>query len=105
MYCRKKCNQMLDNLGFKERYKGTEYIRAGVAMVCAQRDASMTKDIYPALARMADTTPASIERSMRTALRAAQESPVWEDEWRRLGGWDFPTNNEVLRRLAREMDE
>lgn len=105
MYCRKKCNEMLDNLGFKEGYRGTDYIRAGVAMVCAQRSLSMTKDLYPALARATETSPAAVERSIRTAVNAAMDSPMWEDEWRRLGGWDHPTNNEVIRRLAREMEE
>ena len=105
MYCRKKCSQMLDNLGFKEAYRGTEYVRMGVEMVLANRAASMTKDIYPTLAKATDSTPASVERSMRTALRAAFDSPGWDEEWRRLGGWDYPTNNEVLRRLAREMED
>ena len=105
MYCRKKCNEMLDNLGFKESYRGTDYLRAGIAMVCARRDLSMTKDIYPALARAAERSPAAIERSIRSALRAAMDSPVWEGEWRRLGGWDDPTNSEVMRRIAREMED
>lgn len=105
MYCRKKCNELMDGLGFKESYRGTDYFRTGVAMVCAKRNISMTKELYPALARAADTSPAAVERSMRFALEAATESPMWDHNWRSLGGWDHPTNNEVLRRLAREMDE
>lgn len=105
MYSRKKCNELMDGLGFKESYRGTDYFRTGVAMVCAQRNISMTKELYPALARATDTTPAAVERCMRSALEAATESPMWDYNWRRMGGWDCPTNSEVLRRLAREMDE
>ena len=42
MYCRKKCNELMDGLGFKESYRGTDYFRTGVAMVCAKRNISMT---------------------------------------------------------------
>lgn len=102
MICNQKLNKNLDALGFRESYTGTDYIRAAVAMVEAQRDVMMSKDIYPALARAGGRTPASVERSIRTAISAAMESPTWDFSWREMGGWGRPTNSELIHRLARE---
>lgn len=102
MICNQKLNKNMDALGFRESCSGTEMIRAGVAMVDAQRSAMMCKDIYPALAKAAGTTPARVERAMRAAISAAMRSPSWDSAWREIGGWGHPTNSEMLRRLARE---
>lgn len=102
MICKQKLYKTMDNLGFAEALPGTEYIRAGVAMVDAKRSAMMCKDIYPALSKAANTSPAAIERAMRTAISRATRSPNWEYEWRSIGGWNQPSNSEVIRRLARE---
>ena len=102
MICKKKLNEAMDRLGYSEANSGTEFTRAGVAMVEANRRAMMCKDIYPALAKAAGTTPTRVERCMRHATERAMRSPMWEHEWRELGGWNHPTNSEVLRRLARE---
>lgn len=102
MICKQKLNKNMDALGFRESYNGTDYIRTAVAMVDAERSAMMCKDIYPGLAKATGMTPARIERSMRTAISAAMQSPTWERAWREMGGWGAPTNSEVIRRLARE---
>lgn len=102
MICNKKLNETLNRLGYCEVTSGTDYIRAGVAMVDAERKAMMCKDIYPALAKAAGTTSSRVERAMRAATAKAMRSPEWEKEWREIGGWSHPTNGEVIRRLARE---
>lgn len=105
MYCRKKCMKMLDEMGFRPTRSGTEYIAQGVERVMADRRASMTKDIYPGIAAAVGRSPKAIERAMRSALEDAQNNPDWEWQWGRIGGWDNPTNREVLHRLARALDE
>ena len=102
MICKSKLYRTMDSLGYPEALKGTHYIRSGVAMVDAQRSAMMTKEIYPAIARAAGDTPVRVERAMRAATAAAMRSPAWGAAWRELGGWNHPTNSEVIRRLARE---
>lgn len=102
MICNQKLNKNLDALGFRESTTGTDYIRAGVAIVEAQRSAMMCKDVYPTLAKAAGTTPGRVERAIRTAIDTAMRSPMWEEAWREMGGWGHPTNSEMLRRLARE---
>ena len=102
MICKSKLQRTMDRLGYRESMIGTDYIRSGVAMVDADRSVMMCKDVYPAIARAAGATPARVERAIRSATEAAQRSPMWDKEWREMGGWGHPTNNELLRRLARE---
>lgn len=102
MICKSKLQRAMDGLGYRESSIGTEYIRAAVGMVDAERTVMMCKDVYPAIARAAGTTPARVERCIRSATDAASRSPMWDKEWREMGGWGHPTNNELIRRLARE---
>ena len=102
MICKQKLYSTMDRLGFRESTPGTRHIRAAVEIVDRDRAAMMCKDIYPTLARENRKTPAAIERSMRTAIGKAMSSPTWDYEWREIGGWNFPSNSEVIRRLARE---
>lgn len=102
MICKKKLYDTMDKLGFSEKTPGTQHIRAAVSIVDQDRRAMMCKDIYPTIAKANGKTSAAIERSMRTAISKAMNSPTWEHEWREIGGWNFPSNSEVILRLARE---
>ena len=102
MICRQKLYRTMDELGYREAMKGTEYIRLGVEMVDKDRRAMMCKDIYPGIAKATGDSPVRIERAMRAATAAAQRNPLWSMSWREIGGWNDPTNAEVIRRLARE---
>lgn len=102
MICKQKLTRMMDGLGFREAMIGTEMIRQAVYIVDEDRSAMMCKDVYPAIAVGMGTTAARVERAMRAAVAAAQRSPAWGEAWRELGGWNEPTNSEVVRRLARE---
>lgn len=101
-YSERKLHLLMDGLGFEERYKGTGDIREAVAIISENPHALFGKDIYPAVAAARTTDPRTIERSIRVAIRAATESPFWAVAWRGIGGWNDPTNVEVVRRLARE---
>lgn len=102
MICNNKLIATMDRLGFAEHLSGTEYIRTGVAMVDKDRSISMTKELYPALGRAVGKSPSAIERSIRSALESARQSPVWDSGWAGIGGTNRPTNAELLHRLARE---
>lgn len=93
----KKLDGMMESLGFAERLSGTDLIRQGVAMVEAQRSISMTKALYPALAKATGTDYKRVERNMRHAIQNAAQ----RGEWRAFIGDQKPTVSEVLARLAR----
>ncbi len=70
--------RMMDKLGYAESTPGTQYIRDAVEIA------------------------AGMERAMRTATGKATRSPSWDFNWKELGGWNEPTNSEVIMRLLRE---
>lgn len=102
MICKSKLYKTMDELGYSESLCGTRYIQSAVNLVSADRSISMMKEVYPAVARAAGTSAQRVERAMRTATEAAMRSPNWQWAWREIGGWNHPTNSEVIHRLARE---
>ena len=100
----RKLDEIMEDLGFAESLSGTELIRQGVAMVEAQRNIYMTKELYPALAKATGRTPAQVERNMRHAITNAVECCDWAETrmaWQQFIGGQNPTVSEVLARLAR----
>ena len=100
-----KMCRMMDKLGYAESTPGTQYLRYAAELAATQTRAMMTKDIYPAVAKRYGISPAAAERAMRTATEKATRSPSWEWNWKELGGWNAPTNSEVIMRLARECSD
>lgn len=96
-----KAIEMLDRMGYDPNLIGTEYTQEAVAYMMAKSDASMTHDVYPAIAAARDVNWKSVERAMRYALRWAEESPNFRTCWHRMGAWREPTNGAVVRRVAR----
>lgn len=92
----------MDKLGFAESTIGTKYIRDAVDIAAHTHRAMMCKDVYPEIAKRYGITPAAAERAIRTAIEKATRSPFWEVNWRTIGGWNSPTNSEVIMRLLRE---
>ena len=99
---KQKVMRTMDKLGYAESTVGTRYIRQAVEIAAKAAHAMMTKDIYPEIARKNGVTAYSAERAMRTATDKARRSPSWDYEWREIGGWNDPTNAEVIFRLVRE---
>lgn len=94
---------MLD-LGFTESNRGTGYLRMAVKLY--EPGMSITKELYPAIARANNTLPTRVERCMRHAIDAA-----WlrgsDEAQRRLFGYTVnpemgrPTVGEFIARMAR----
>lgn len=58
--------------GLSYAYTGSWYLTEAVCMVAEERRPLMvTKEVYPVLAQANSTTAGAVERSIRTALRAA----------------------------------
>lgn len=98
-----KLYRLMDGLGFAESTIGTKYIREAVEAAANIDRIMMTKNIYPAIAAAHGEPPTAVERAIRTAIQKAMRSPMWEWEWRNIGGWNEPTNSEVIMRLLREV--
>lgn len=94
--------RMMDKLGYAESTPGTQYIRDAVEIAAGMERAMMCKNIYPQIAKKYGITAAAVERAMRTATGKATRSPSWDFNWKELGGWNEPTNSEVIMRLLRE---
>lgn len=97
-----KVIRTMDKMGYAESTVGTKYIRQAVEIAANIAHVMMTKDIYPEVGKMNGVNAYAVERAMRTATDKARRSPHWEYNWRELGGWNDPTNAEVIMRLVRE---
>ena len=99
-----KLNEKLDFLGYSDCHKGTEYIRAAVVAVDAQRDWKLTA-VYATIAKAAGTNPANVERCIRAATEAAVNAAGWEPGAQVFGNCiatrTKPNNAEVIARLRR----
>lgn len=100
-----KLDKMMLELGHTENLKGTGYLRQGVALYdggCTR----MTKELYPALAEAAGSTPARVERAMRHSIESAWNRGSNEAQLRFFGytvhpDKGTPTVGEYLARVAR----
>lgn len=95
--------RIMNGLGFAESTIGTKYIREAVEIAANLDRVMMTKHIYPAIGKAHGEPAAAVERAMRTAISKATRSPMWDWAWREIGGWNEPTNSEVIMRLCREV--
>lgn len=93
-------SNLLLALGFQTRHHGYSYLRSAISRMAADFRQSITKELYPAVAREYQTDQTSVERCMRTAIEKAWkvgDKKLWrlyfEQEER-------PTNGECIRRLA-----
>lgn len=101
--------QKLDNimlqLGHTENIKGTGYIRLAVRMYgpgCER----MSKEVYPAIAKAADTTASRVERAMRHSIASAWSRGDTDAQLRYFGytvdpNKGTPTVGEYVARMAR----
>jgi two-component system response regulator (stage 0 sporulation protein A) len=99
-----KIDDVLLELGHSDNLLGTEYIRTGVALY--ERGVSMTKELYPAIAKAYATTPSRVERAMRHSIEKAWERGSFEVQTRYFGysvdpETGRPRVGEYLARLAR----
>lgn len=69
----KAINDILHEIGIPNNIAGYRYIKAAIKMVIQNPEAigSVTKMIYPEVARKFNTTPSRVERAIRHAIEAA----------------------------------
>lgn len=103
---------LLDDLGMSPRLRGRRYAAQAVAMVaCAPWLLSQMQDgLYPLLAEQFATTPAAVERALRTAVESAWLGGNLSAIQRLFGlsvdaDRGKPTNAEFLAMLAQHVRE
>lgn len=65
--------QMLHEIGIPAHIKGYQYLRDAISMAVADQDmlTSVTKVLYPTIAKSHQTTPSRVERAIRHAIEVA----------------------------------
>ncbi len=99
--------KMLHELGIPSHIKGYQYIREGITLLYYDTDliGSITKKLYPELAKRYATTSSRVERAMRHAIEVGWTRSDWkmtEDLFGQSVDYDKakPTNSEFLVTLA-----
>lgn len=101
--------QKLDNVlltcGLRDNLLGTDYTRRAVRLY--RPGMSITKELYPAIAAAASTSPSRVERAMRHAIETGFDRCGYSDEILSMFGNTIdpstgkPRNGEFIARVAR----
>ncbi len=96
--------QYLNKLGFAPHLRGYAYLKTGIrhCIETPQEMESVTKILYPAIAKEHNTTAARVEHGIRHAIAQAWDSRN-EEEWGSVFGFRNarrPSNSEFLAALT-----
>ncbi len=102
-----RTTSQLLNLGFWAHQIGYRYLREAVLVACQNPEAvdSVTKLLYPEVAKRFATTDKQVERAIRNSIETAWAKGN-RDAWKRLSDNLFeknetrPTNTEVINALV-----
>ncbi|MPN47041.1 Stage 0 sporulation protein A [bioreactor metagenome] len=64
---------IIHEVGVPAHIKGYQYLRDAITMVVEDMDllGAVTKELYPAIAKLNNTTPSRVERAIRHAIEVA----------------------------------
>lgn len=101
----KKATYLLVRTGFQAHQRGYRYLREAIVLVSCQPDliGSVTKLLYPEIAKLYNTTDKQVERAIRNAIETAWSS---EDSelLRNLFKYECkdvrPTNSAVIQKFV-----
>lgn len=102
---RSEAANMLLALGVPTKLRGYYQLREAILIMASDPAQSITKELYPAVAQVCDATALQVERSIRSAIRAAWErrdERVWRRYFHHAPGGEIarPSNGEFIMRLA-----
>lgn len=68
-----KITNLMHNIGVPAHIKGYQYLREGIKMVIEDVSllSAVTKELYPNIAKIYDTTPSRVERAIRHAIEVS----------------------------------
>ena len=92
-------------LGFRMSLTGYRCLHEGIRLMAVNPHQSITKELYPAIARKCGGTPQRVERAIRTVIRDAwrhRDEHLWCAYFSRNrdGKIPSPSNGELISRLA-----
>lgn len=95
-------DMVMRQLGHQERLLGTTYIRTALDLY--EPGMAITKELYPGIARVHNTTPSRVERAIRHSIGTAWSRSSGEAALRFFadnidGAW--PSNGEYIAVMAR----
>lgn len=103
----KDVTEMLHEIGVPAHIKGYGYLREAVMMSVENMDmlSSITKVLYPGIAKKYDTTPSRVERAIRHAIEVAWSRGRMDTQEELFGytintGKGKPTNSEFIALIA-----
>ena len=72
-FLRKEITKLLHTLGMPTHVLGYEYAREAILIALGNKDIlrAITGELYPAVAKVFDTTPSRVERAIRHAIEVA----------------------------------
>ena len=91
----------LEQLGFKEKHKGTRYIQDAIEILSARSDQERAKkvhltiDLYPKIAERNNVKNANVERSIRHAIERAWDNGL-QEVFNKRGKLNRPTSGELI---------
>ena len=68
-----RVSELLHNLGIPAHIKGYRYVRRAIIIVTENPNISITKELYPSVAKEFDTTASRVERAIRHAVELSSE--------------------------------
>ena len=98
-------SNLLISLGVSTKLRGYAYLREAVLLMIQNPMQSITKELYPGVAKQFSSTPTQVERSIRNAIQHAWERRN-EEQWLQVfqpdkaGKIARPSNAAFISRLA-----
>ena len=109
-FLHEKITDILDTLDVTPNYNGYNCIREAlkIAIQNPVRIPSVSKEIYPGVARILSITSASVERSIRTAIKRSWEKISDHNKLKYFGSYALkdnwsPTNGEYIAIIAEKL--
>lgn len=97
-------SNLLTALGISTKWKGYNSLREAILLMAQERDRSMTKELYPAVAEICGGDSKSVEHTCRIAIEKAwanRDHRLWQVYFPTEGqGGKRPSNRAFISRLA-----
>ncbi len=102
---RNQVSELLLRMSFRAKLRGFSCTREAILLLMEDPGISMTKELYPRVARRCDGNPKQVEKAIRASIEKAwdnRQETVWADLFppKRLSRKDRPTNGDFLARVA-----
>ena len=99
---------LLVDLGAPTSQQGFRFLRTGILLLMTDPGQQLTKALYPAIAQIYKTSPANVEKGLRTTVTTAwqkRRDSVWRAYFPTAPGGQIPkpTAGQFLRRLTDEI--